>query len=140
MATQSYRFFRNESCYPKNEAQRNLSGITHYVDNDTLHFHHSRILSAHVAYDGLLFAIVESVSLDMHNTKRGYRPVVFDIFGTIIGRCDLEHTYRTSKQALKAMWDTVNAIEPKAHTLKAIDQYEQSCAREIADLRAKVQS
>ncbi|KAH2035914.1 hypothetical protein KXW51_006159, partial [Aspergillus fumigatus] len=74
--------FRTESHDPKTNAQRNLCGRTHYVDDDNLRFHKSRVISARVVDNGLLFAIVTSDALDFENRKRGFRYVIFDVFGT----------------------------------------------------------
>lgn len=96
------RLFRSESGDPKYNAQRNLIGRTHYVDTDTLRWHKSRVLSTAILADGLLFRITESCALDMHNTRRGKRCVVFDVFGTIVSRPDLENTFSTSDAARNA--------------------------------------
>ena len=130
--------YRNESSNAKYDAQRNLSGRTHYVDDDTLRYHHSRVLSSHVVDNGLLFAITESRSLDMHNTRRGYRYVIFDVFGTSIDRKNLDECYTTSKAATKAMWEALNTIDAKAHTLKAIDDQARYHAQDMDRLRADV--
>lgn len=71
-------------------AQDALTGRTHYVDTDTLRYFHSRILSAHPIFDGLFYQITESCSLDPDNSRRGFRCVVFDIFGEAVYRPDLE--------------------------------------------------
>ena len=107
---------------PKFEAQDQLAGKTHYVDNDTLRFHHSRIISCDIAANGLLFWLVESVSLDMKNTQRGFRFVVFDVFGNVITRAKLEDAFKTSKQANKACREylaTVDALEITLAAMKA---------------------
>ena len=81
------RVFRLE-CYRlgKQNAQQNLRGKTHYVDDETLRYHHARILGARAICDGLFFKIIESVSLDMRNTRRSFRVVVFDLFGAVVER------------------------------------------------------
>jgi hypothetical protein len=132
--------FRTESSDEKTNAQRNLMGRTHYVDDDGLRFHKSRIISTAIADDGLLFAIVESYAVDYQNTRRAYRPVVFDIFGTVLSRVDLEDGYKSSKSARKAMWDVLNGIDAKAHTLKAIDAQEKRFIEECEEMRAKVRA
>lgn len=96
------RPFGCESSDPKYNAQRNLRGKTHYVDDDTLRFHKSRVLSARNLHNGLLFRIVTSDALDMHNTRRGFRAVVFDVFGTTIDRPKLDEASNTSNAAIKA--------------------------------------
>ena len=135
--------FRNESSIPVVNAQKNLCGRTHYVDQDTLRWHKARILSArtipHNGMNGLLFAIVESVALDMNNTKRGVRYVIFDLFGNIVGtRRDLENCYRTSAQAEKAMWAEINTLDAKAITEAAIEQAELQHEREMRRLRETI--
>lgn len=65
-------------------AQRNLSGITHYAEADTLRFFHARILRCRAECEGLVLILVESVATDHRNTGRGFRFVAFDLFGTVI--------------------------------------------------------
>ena len=130
--------YRDESSYPKVNAQRNLCGRTHYVDDDTLRWHKSRVISTHVTDGGLLFAIVTSDALDMDNKRRGFRFVVFNLFGAVLGRTDMESAYRTSDKARKAMWTALNAIDAKAVMLQAIAEAEAHHAREMAELRAMV--
>ena len=81
--------YRDESSYPKANAQLNLCGRTHYVDDDTLRWHKSRVISTHVTDGGLLFAIVTSDALDMDNKRRGFRYVVFGLFGNVLARTEL---------------------------------------------------
>lgn len=97
-----YVRFSDKSGHPKHNAQRNLSGITHYADDDALRYFYARITGAAPISEGLLFRIVESVALDMNNTRRGFRFVVFDVFGTVIERPDLENCHNTSNAARKA--------------------------------------
>ena len=132
--------YRNESSDPKWNAQRNLIGRTHYVDDDTLRFHKSRILSARHTDNGLLFALVESMALDPNNVKRGYRYVIFDIFGNTIERPKLEEAFRTSEMATKAMWEALNRIDAQAVTLAALDRQARAYISEIADLRKQVKA
>jgi hypothetical protein len=131
--------YRNEGSDPKFNAQRNLVGRTHYVDDGTLRWHKSRIISARPTDGGLLFAIVTSDALDMRNTKRGFRYVIFDLFGTVLGRTELEKTFRKSDQAAKAMWAAVNAIDAKTHTLEAIKKSEAAYHEEMHRLRETVE-
>lgn len=112
------RLFRHESGDPKYNAQRNLMGRTHYVDTDTLRWHKSRVLSTAILADGLLFRITESCALNMHNTSRGKRCAVFDVFGTIVSRPDLENTFSTSTAAENA--SKREEIDLAAHYREAI--------------------
>lgn len=130
--------YRQESSDPKDNAQRNLMGRTHYVDDDTLRWHKSRILSARHSPDGLLFYIVESCALDMNNRSRGFRYVIFNLFGEVISRPDLEHCERTSEAATKAMYRWLDTVDALAITHQAIEHAERNHALEMAELRVRV--
>jgi hypothetical protein len=110
--------FRQEQSDPKYNAQRNLNGKTHYVDDDTLRFHKSRVLSSYHLRGGLLFRIITSDALDMHNAKRGFRAVVFDVFGTTIYRPKLEDATKTRDAAFNA--SERETIDLLAHYREAI--------------------
>lgn len=97
------KLFCFESSTPKWNAQRNLEGRTHYVDDDTLRFHKSRVLHSGQFAWGLLFGITCSDSLDFNNTQRGFRCAVFDVWGTCIYRPKLEESFSSSKAAQKAL-------------------------------------
>lgn len=130
--------YRNHSSYAKPNAQRNLCGRTHYVDDDTLRWHKSRVISSRVVDNGLLFAIVTSDALAMDNSKRGFRYVIFDLFGDVISRVNLDNAYRTSEQATKAMWAVLNGIDAKEITREAISRAQQHFTSEMEQLRATV--
>lgn len=120
---------------PKTNAQRNLSGRTHYVDDNTLRYHKSRILETYITDGGLLFAIIESCSSDFENRSRVFRPVIFDVFGNVVDRPQLSDGYKTRKQAVSAMWDSLNALDAIKLTEAAIERYMSNCAREVEYLR-----
>ena len=126
------RLYRQESGYPKVNAQVNLAGRTHYVDDDTLRFHKSRVISARHTDNGLLFYLVTSDALDYQNTTRGFRYVIFDLFGTVLERTEREQAYRTSAQATKAMWRVLNDVDAVAVTRAAIEQARENYASELA--------
>lgn len=126
--------YKDCSSHPKGNAQINLLGRTHYVDDASLRFHKSRILRTVVVYDGLLLGVVESVALDMNGTKRGFRPVVFNIFGTVISRTSLDETYMTRRAAETAMWKILNETDAKKHTIEAARARRDAYSREMADL------
>jgi hypothetical protein len=134
--------YQNESSDPRTNAQRNLCGRTHYVDDDTLRFHKSRVILARHTGDGLLFAIVTSDSQNYENTKRGFRYVIFDLFGTVVQRypdkIEMEW-FRTSAQATKAMWSALNAIDSVNATrtgmLNATKHFDMEMARLERDLQ-----
>jgi len=126
------RPFAWESGDPKSNAQRNLRGKTHYVDDETLRFHKSRVLSSVNMHDGLLFRIVTSDALDMHNTRRGFRAVVFDVFGTVIERPKLEDASSTKAQAFKR--SEAMEIDLVAHYKAALSSQAVWKQREIDEL------
>ncbi len=113
--TYSYR-----SCDAKHNAQQNLQGRTHYVSDDSLRYHKSRVLQSGHTDNGLLFYIIESYAVDIHNTRRLQRPVVFDLFGTVVLHCDLEDGYKNKRQATKALWDTLNSIDAVAQNKESL--------------------
>jgi hypothetical protein len=117
------RLFRDESSDAKTNAQRNLSGRTHYVDDETLRYHHSRVISARTFANGQLFAIVTSDAKDYENKSRGFRYVIFDLFGTVIERnprtVDNEW-FRTSDKARAARDAFLATFDAAGHTVKAI--------------------
>lgn len=124
------RTYREESSDEKTNAQRNLSGRTHYVDDGTLKFHHARILYTRVHAAGLLFALVESVALDMRNTERGFRYAIFDICGNVLSRPSLEDCFKTSEQARKSMYAALNQIDAIAVSRAAIAEMERQAHNE----------
>lgn len=104
---------------PKHNAQRNLEGRTHFVCDENLRFHKSKVLSSRAFADGLLFKVTESCSLDWNNTKRGVRVHVFDVFGTQVWGPDLENAKPRREQADR-LFDEA-AIDLVAHYKKALE-------------------
>jgi len=130
--------YSNQSSHPAINAQKNLMGRTHFVDPDTLRFHKSRVVSARSTHAGLLFAIVTSDALDFENSRRGFRYTLFDLFGTVISRTDLEGAFRTSRQAEKAMWEAVNATAAKSITWDAIQRRKANFLKDMETLESTV--
>lgn len=125
----------------KRNAQLNLDGRTHYVDDDTLRYHHSRVLRAGHSYGGLLFWIIESVALDCHNTKRAFRYVIFDLFGRVVGtRASLgAECYRTSNAARKAMSREMDTLDPVALTKAGAESERRNVESDLAYVDSQVQ-
>lgn len=123
--------FRNESGNPRLNAQRNLEGRTHYVDEKTMRYFRSRILKTSISADGLLFGMVESVSLNPDHTQRGFRAVVFDVFGTVIHRASLDECHKTRTPAEKDLRRIFDATDAVAHTLEAVESKKRMYAREM---------
>lgn len=106
---------------PKACAQSALMGRTHYVDPATLRFHKARITSAQPIAMGAFFVIVESCAMDYQNTRRTFRAVCFDIFGTVIYRPDLDSGSTSTETAIKAFykfWNEFNEVTYYQEKLK----------------------
>ena len=115
------KLYKNEWSIPKVNAQENLNGRTHYVDSSTLRYFNSRILSALPVSNGAFYKIIESVSLNHEHTKRGFRAVLFDIFGTVVYRPALEECFTSKEKADKGFYwwfETFNEFE---HYQQALD-------------------
>jgi hypothetical protein len=114
------KLYKNEWTIPKINAQENLQGRTYYVEPSTLRFFNSRILSALPVSNGAFYKIIESVSLDHNNTKRGFRAVLFDIFGTVVYRPDFAECFANKEKANKgffAWFEEFNEFEHYQRTL-----------------------
>jgi hypothetical protein len=117
------KIFRQEVSDAKLNAQINLAGLSLYADDCTLKFHKSRVNTCVISDNGLLLAIVESYAVDMNNTKRLFRPVIFNIAGTVLSRNSLEDGFKTSKQAISSMWDELDKIDAVKSAYSAIDNH-----------------
>ena len=127
-----------KSCYALPNAQHNLAGRTHYVDDSTLRAFKARVLSSGHSNDGLLFWLVESSSKNFDNTERGFRYVVFDIFGTVLN--DRQEWYKSHDKARKAMREDLKTLDALSITQKAIKDFERRTARDIATFRKDLKS
>lgn len=126
--------YREESSYAVSQAQRNLQGRTHYVDDTTMKYFGARINGAHIVDQGLLFALRESVA---HPLKgRVHRFVVFDVFGTVVSeRIGDDVFHKTAEQARKAMWTWLDAFDAVAHTKKAMRELSDRLLKEAKSLK-----
>ena len=133
--------YRNDFDNPKVNAQRNLAGRTHYVDDDTLRYHKSRIIKARAVDNGLFFALVESVAVDPpgYGNRREFRFVIFDVFGHVVGnRPELGNGWTKSATAEKAMWATLDALDAQQVTYGAIERETRHHQSEMIRLRDMV--
>jgi hypothetical protein len=108
------RPYRQQSCCSLDDAQRNLQGRTHYVDNDTLKGFRARVLNAHLSRDGLVYWIIESVGNKPFDGKANKRFIAFDVFGDVIS--DREQWHATSKAADKERKAFLDSFDAEAHT------------------------
>ena len=127
--------FRHESSRASLNAYLNLSRVTHYADPQTLRFHHSRILSARPAMGGAFFLIVESCALDMHNTQRGFRAVLFDLNGDAVYRPKLDECRRSRDPAMRDYEKWLATFDPIQHYAAALNDRAAEYARAIEDFR-----
>ena len=124
--------YKQESSNPKLNAQINLSGRTHYVEDHILHYHHARVLASGHTSDQLLFYIIESCAADHLNRTRVTRGVVFDVFGNVVYRPSLEDSFKNLDQAREAMWAAL-PLDIFQVTRDAIQAKQTSMAREFSD-------
>jgi len=121
-------------------AQEALTGITHYCDPSTLRFHHSRIVGACVVSCGAFFKITETCSLDFHNTKRGYRVVLFDLSGETVYHPKLSEATRTREQANKHFWAWFNEFNEVEHYRAKFNRKADELSRQIVELKKAADS
>jgi hypothetical protein len=125
---------------PKFNAQRNLQGRTHYVDDDTLKYHKSRVLSTHVLDGGLLLAIVTSDSTDFHNKKREFRYAIFDVFGTCVARPELGLGFKSELLAKKAMFAVAQELNAVALTREGMASRRRAVQRDLKRLSEDIKN
>jgi len=134
------RYERQYSDNPTISAQKNLEGRTHYVEPSTLKWHGARILSALPVSDGAFFKIIETVNVEYTNKKRGYRAVVFDLFGTVIYHPKLEDTFTNKEKAEKAFYAWFDQFDEIGHYQYAISQTITRLNKEAQSLADILQS
>jgi len=122
----------------KEDAQKNLMGKTHYVDPDTLRFHNSRVLSSYEVDCGSLFAILESCTIDPSDRSRGFRFVVFDLGGMVIGRASLGEAFPSKAQAENAMWKWLDAFDVAAHYKERLDDHLRKTIRKAESIKTLI--
>jgi hypothetical protein len=130
------RYFSN----PLHYAQDQLQGKTHYVDDSTLRFFHARVIGAHHDADGLLFWIVESSAKDSDNTARGFRFVVFDIFGEVVCRVGLSDMVKTSDKARALYREWLESFDLEAHYREALETRAKRLETEARQYREALQA
>lgn len=130
------RLFESATYNETAAAQRNLSGITHYADPDTLKFFHSRILRCRAECEGLVLILVESVATDPRNTGRGFRFVAFDLFGSVIN----ERPNATSETLAKSSDKARAAAETWLAGFDVLAHYRAAMAERAERLRYDAQA
>lgn len=113
------RHFRCESCYAEHDAPRNLSGRTHYADEDTLRYFKSRMLNAGMSEDGLLYWMVESVGSRPDHGGWNRRAIVFDVFGTVLN--EREEWFKDTAKAVTSALEFVKGFDAVTHTATVLE-------------------
>lgn len=114
-------------------AQRNLSGRTHYVGDDTLKFFSARINSARVECNGLLLVIVESTARGFNDTARTHRFVAFDLFGNVVNDRD-DQDFKRSEQADRARRVWLDGFNVLAHYKQSLAERAEHLTREAKNM------
>ena len=120
--------FSDKNYDAKYNAQRNLDGKTHYVDDDTLKYFNARILKCRVLHDGLILAIIESLDIPEHGKAK--RVVFFDIFGGVIGK-SRDTVFKTTDKADQFLWAELNNLDAIQITLDALHNQKSYLQRQI---------
>jgi len=131
--------FAQHSIDAKSDAQRNLSGRTHYVDDATLRYFGARILATATLFDRTFYMIRESSSVDHQHSKRGQRIVVFDLFGETVFRPDLTEC-GSAQQAYKRFEEWRVDFDPVAHYRLALEDRARRLEREAGAYRNAILS
>jgi hypothetical protein len=117
-------------------AQTALDGRTHYVTKTSLGFHNARVVSARDSCSGLVFWIIESTSQDMHNTKRGFRAVAFDLWGDVLYRPKLDELVGSKRAAEVAYYKWANDFDVGAYYIERLKTRAERMQREASELLA----
>ena len=123
-----------QSAYMSTEkalAQRQLSGRTHYADDNTLCFFGARINETRQDDNGLWFALRESVQ---PHSNRVHRWAIFDIFG----QCERTEERASGAAADKLLPALIASKDWEAHTADKLRALAESKEREAAEIRAAV--
>jgi hypothetical protein len=129
-----FSLFDREPYGAKNCAQANLNGRTHFADDSTLRYFHSRIVSARILHGGAAFMLVESSAKNYENTAREFRFACFDVDGECLGRPKCGEGYRTAEQAKRAFWAWFNGFDLDSHYAEKLARESETKKRQAADL------
>lgn len=131
------KLFSDRVGLPLNQAQRNLEGRTHYVDDKTLASFVAKIHGVHVLEEGLLLGIIESVQKGPSAASgRVYRPVFFDVFGNEVARPSLEDSAPDLKKANAMFWQMADDIDIVESTLEGIETKRDNLQKEAGRYEA----
>jgi hypothetical protein len=115
MITEKYQ---KVSYKAKNNAQANLAGRTHFVDDDALRFFGGRVLSAYDVAGGRLFVVVHSQKSGFDDYRREFGYAIFDLAGTVIA--DSPDKFKTGATARRHCAAALHEIDAEQATADAI--------------------
>jgi hypothetical protein len=116
-------------------AQHNLCGRSHFVDDDTLRYFRGRVLSAYDKADGRLFVVVHSQASGFNDATRVYSYAIFDLAGSVIAG-QAKH-YKSAATARKHCADMLALLDADQLTLDALSYLEGRFASDISYARQK---
>jgi hypothetical protein len=122
--------FSDKSSYTAPNAVRNLENRTHYIDKNTLRFFNARIVGGSDQCAGTVFRLIES--LPDGNGKRGFRFVVFDVWGTVLNEREF---YTTSQKATNAFYKWLGEFDLVGHYREVFATRATRAKRDHDDLR-----
>ena len=135
------KLYRSRYFYhSRDAAQDALAGRTHYADPETLRYFHSRILSARPILDGLFFRITESCALDPDNSRRGFRCVIFDIFGEVVYRPNLENCRASRDPAERDCTRWLETFDPVGYYRETLAKRAERMGKDAAALLEVIDS
>jgi hypothetical protein len=136
MSKAGFKLFAERTGLPLNQAQRNLEGRTHYVDDSTLKSFAAKIHTVHVMDDGLVLGLVESVQKGFNAADgRVFRPVFFDLFGRIIHRPEIDDSFDSQKQAMSSFWKEADEIDAVEETRNGLREKCEVLTKELGEVQ-----
>lgn len=127
--------YEQHSYNPRYNAQHNLRGRSHFVDDDTLRYFRGRVLSAYDKADGRLFVVVHSQASGFNDATRVYSYAIFDLAGSVIAG-QAKH-YKSAATARKHCADMLALLDADQITLDALSYLEGRFANDISYARQK---
>ena len=114
----NYSLYTCHSCYPLPNAERNLAGRTHYVDEATRRYFRANVIASFACLSGLAFSIIETLPVPGY-ARRRYRPVLFDLAGRVIdsgptNANNLNAGFSTEKAARAHLDATIDRLQGTA--------------------------
>ena len=135
--------YSQHSYNPRYNAQHNLRGRTHFVDDATLRHFSGRVLSAYDSADGRLFVVVHSQRENWDNPDRVYSYAIFDLAGCVVSgrarraRSARLQSYKTAAKARKECAEMLALLDADQITLDALSHLEGRFANDMRYAREK---